>query len=65
MASHVTPLFNRAIDKLTGMPFNDLGIYPGAAYCNQHSPHAIWHQQTSVGYYELIMLADYAVGLLQ
>ena len=65
IAAHVMPLFNRTIDKLTGMPFTDLGVYPGAAYCNLHSPHAIWHQQTSVGFYELIMLADYGVGLLK
>ena len=40
----VTPYFNHMIDVLTGMPYAELGIYPGSTYCNQHSPHAIWHQ---------------------
>lgn len=32
--------------------------YPGAKYCNKHSPHALWHELSADSLYKVIILGD-------
>lgn len=70
LATAVTPAINALATFISGIPQTDLSvvagqhIYPGSDYCNAHSPHALWHQQTAVGFFDLIMMADFVVGLI-
>jgi len=39
-------------------------VYPGAAHCRSHSPHALWHEESANGLLEIVFLADYAHGVI-
>ena len=66
-----TPFVNKLATSISGMPETDPDvvsahhIYPGAEYCNIHSPHALWHQQTGNGFLDFVMMGDFILGLIQ
>ena len=69
VAVFLTPSVNAFATFIGGMPETDLGIvqginvYPGAKYCNVHSPHALWHQ-TGNGFLDFVMMGDFVYGLI-
>jgi hypothetical protein len=70
-AVSATPAVNRWASELSGMPETDGDVisghhvYPGSEYCNIHSPHALWHQQSANGFLDFVMMSDYVVGLIE
>merc|ERR1711918_222928 len=63
----LTPHINFFASMLSMFPQDETmligrGAYPGSSYCNWHSPHALWHEQSANGFLEVIFLADYLTG---
>ena len=70
LARAVTPELNRLASYLDGIYNTEADvvfnteIYPGARYCNAQSAHALWHQQSANGLFDLILVMDKLYGLL-
>lgn len=64
------PHWNALSTRLSGFAQSDddvvnaRNVYPGAAHCRTHSPHALWHEESANGLLEIVFLADYVHGLL-
>ena len=66
VAVWLTPFVNNLATSIGGMPvmFGVKDIYPGSTYCNVHSPHSLWHQQTGNGFFDFVMMSDFIYGLI-
>ena len=59
------PLYNKISSDISGFPQLDdyinesMDVYPGDYKCRGYSPHALWHEESANGLWELTMLTDY------
>lgn len=59
------PTFNRISTKISDFSQTDESVvkaknlYPGDDYCRNHSPHALWHEESANGLLEIVYLADF------
>lgn len=70
IARAITPEINKIASRLDGVYNTEADvvfgteIYPGARYCNTHSPHSLWHQQSADCFFDLVMVFDKLYGLI-
>ena len=64
------PAWNKLASDISGVPQLDenvnqsMDVYPGDFKCRGYSPHALWHEESANGLFEIAMLADYFNGVV-
>ena len=70
LGADVTPEIEHLGSLLDGFPqtsdyvVQGKSLYPGSHHCDRTSPHALWHQSSADGLFDLVLLCDYVYGLL-
>jgi hypothetical protein len=64
VGAELIPLVNQLATSLTTFPHSTSkfqsgkNVYPGQEKCDSHSPHALWHIETSIAMLDFVFLAD-------
>ena len=73
MGALLLPAWNKLANHIAGPTLPELDeyvnqsmqVYPGDSKCRGYSPHALWHEESASGLWEITMLCDYANGLIK